>query len=388
MLNELNQRNKIVYFVTSLDYGGTQKNLYYIVKELKNYKWDIIVISLKKGGRYRDKIISLGIKVYDLGLPENFSFLSLFFLIYSFTKFIFLCVKHQIKIVHSFLFQANFLARFVKIFLPKTKVFCSERVAEKQKLWQLKLLRFTKFLVDKIFVNSTELKEFVLNTQKIHNDKVVIVPNIVEPNEINIKFSDSEIRDELGISKKDFFVLSVGRLHKQKGFDLLIEIVKNFNEKVKSLSCERKYVFVIIGDGKEYSNLLNYAKKLNVKEYIKFLGYKENVYDYINACDLFLLTSYWEGSPNVILESIVLKKPIISTKVEGVSEILDINFVISLQQTREKIVEEFVNKIFEVYSSEENFDYKKCLSEKFCIENYLSKNVVKKYLLNYVDNII
>jgi len=381
MLNVWNQKNKIVYFITSLDYGGTQKNLYYIIKEIKeNFGWDIIVVSLKKCGRYRNKIVSLGIKVYDLGLPKNFSFIFLFFLPYSIIKFIFVCIKYRPKIVHSFLFQANILARVIKIFLPKTKVFCSERVAEKQKLWQLKLLKFTNFLVDKIFVNSDELKEFVIKTQKVQQNKVVVVPNVIEPNEIKIGLSKTEVRKELGIGEKDFFVLSVGRLHKQKGFDLLVDIVKSFTDKVKSKSCKRKYIFVIIGDGEEYGKLLECAKRLNVENNIKFLGYKKNVYDYINTCDLFLLTSYWEGAPNVVLESVVLKKPVISTKVEGVAKILNTNFVVSLHQKREEVVREFVNKIFEIYSFEGRFDYNKSLSDKFCIEDYLPKNVIKKYL--------
>lgn len=377
----LNQKNKIMYVITSLDYGGTQKNLYYIIKEIKeNFGWDIIVVSLKKGGRYRDKIVSLGIKIYDLGLPKNLSFIFLSFLPYSFIKFIFVCIKHRPKIVHSFLFQANILARVIKVFLPKTKIFCSERVAEKQKLWQLKLLKFTNFLVDKIFVNSDELKEFVIKTQKVQKNKVVVVPNVIEPNEIKIGLSKTEVRKELGIDEKDFFVLSVGRLHKQKGFDLLIEIVKSFTDKVESEDYKQRYIFVVIGDGEEYGKLLEYAKRLNVENYIKFLGYKENVYDYINACDLFLLTSYWEGSPNVVLESVVLKKTVISTKVEGVTKILNTNFVVSLHQIREEVVREFVNKIFEIYLFEESFDYKKCLSDKFCIEDYLPKNVIEKYL--------
>lgn len=87
-----------------------------------------------------------------------------------------------------------------------------------------------------------------------------------------------------------------------------IEVVKNFNEEIRKHNYDRDYVFVIIGDGIEYNRLINYAKKLEVEKYIRFLGYKENIYDYINACDLFLLTSYWEGSPNVVLEALALKK--------------------------------------------------------------------------------
>jgi len=389
----LKQKNKIFYVITSLDYGGSQKNLYYILKylpkEYKNYLFEPIVISLKKGGRFRGKIASLGIKIYDLGLPERVSFLTFFILPYSIVNFFYLVIIYRPKIIHSFLFQANFLSRFAKIFLPNTKIFCSEHVVEKQKLWQLKLLKITDWLVDQIRTNSKETKDFVIKTHKFPEDKIVIAQNIIDVSDINIKLSPLDIRKELSISIDDFLVVSIGRLNKQKGFDLLIEVVKSFRDKIRYLGYKRNFLFVIIGDGEEYKNLLCYSQMLKVEDYLKFLGYKENVYEYINACDLFLLTSYWEGSPNVVLEALVLKKLVVSSEVEGVGELLNKDFIVSLKKERKSIIEEFVEKIVSIYLMEKDaLDYRLCINEKFNIDLYSPNFVIEeKFLKYYIDKL-
>jgi glycosyltransferase involved in cell wall biosynthesis len=391
MSNRLNltKKNRFIFAITSLNYGGAQKNFYYLLKAIKEYKeyncnFEPVVVSLKKEGRYKNKLSLLNVKVYDLGFPEKFSLSSLHVLLFGVVKFFYLIMRYKPQGIHSFLFQANFLSRFAKILLPRIKIICSERVAEREKPWQLKLLKWTDLLVDVILVNSEDLKNFVLRTQNVSPEKVVVVENIIDVEEIKINNDKFYIRKQLGINEEDFFVLSIGRLHKMKGFDLLIEVVKDFSERAKNLCCSRKYIFAVIGDGEEHRNLVEYAAKLQVKEYIKFLGYKENVYDYINACDLFLLTSYWEGAPNVVLEAAALKKAILSTNAEGVRDVVDDNFVISLQQPRENIIREFSNKIMDIYLKRKNYTSEKFLSKKFSIDKYSPKNVVGK-VLNYYN---
>lgn len=388
-LKELRVKNKIFYVITSLDYGGTQRQLYFLIKKLRqnlNFDYSIFLISLKSKGRFKSKFEELNIPIYYLGLTENNLILNFFILPFALTKFIILFLKCRPKIVHSFLFQANVFARILKILDRKIFLICSERVAERQKRWQKILLKFSNFLVDKFIVNSEDLKKFVSFSQKIKAEKIEVIPNLILPEEIKLKNSAEQIRASLGIRNGDFLVLSIGRLHKQKGFDLLLEIVKKFVDEVKMKNYKRRFVFVVIGDGEEMDFLLNRTRFLSLGEYIRFLGYKENVYDYINACDLFLLTSYWEGSPNVVLEAIYFKKPVISTSVEGVQDYLNEAYIVSLKNNRERIIIEFVDKILEFYLSlnECATIFKKCLKENFDINFYISEQqIVNKYLSIY-----
>ncbi|MEN3013754.1 MAG: glycosyltransferase [Endomicrobiia bacterium] len=383
-LKELKVKNKVIfYIITSLDYGGTQRQLYILLKTLKkNYSYKIFLISLKRKGRFRKKFEKLQIPVYDLSL-HDFFLLNFLFFPFALIKLIFLFFKQKPEIIHSFLFQANIFARFLKLLRWKTKLICSERVAEKQKKWQKFLLRFSNFFVDKITVNSNELKSFIISSQKIPPYKIEIIPNALLKEEFKVIFSPQQIRSSLGIKKDTFLVLSVGRLHIQKGYDLLLEVIKSFAEYIQLKKYNRDFIFIVVGDGEMMVFLKNYAKKLNVENNVKFIGYKENVYDYINASDLVLLTSWWEGSPNVVLESIYFKKPVISTGVEGVSDYLDKNYIVSLENKRNKIISEFTFKILEFYLDYNPENYKKCINKNFDINSLSIEKIIEKYVALY-----
>lgn len=368
---------KILYVITSLDYGGTQKQLYHIITNFKK-STDILIVlvSLKVGGRVKDKFLSLRVPVYVLGLPQNWSLFLLPILLYSIVKFLFIVFRFKPDIIHSFLFQANLLSKFIRLFSPSTKLICSERVAEREKKWQILVSKMTNFLAKKIVVNSEDLKRFVMLTQNCPDDKIVVIPNIVDFRDVMIKKHPLDIRKELGAKSGTFLILSVGRLHRQKGYDLLIEVAREVVDKIKDV------MFVIIGDGEEMEKLIKVVTIYRLEDTVKFIGYRENVYDYINACNLFLLTSYWEGSPNVILEAMQLNKPIISTEVCGVKELIDgVNgcYIIPLYGQRQKIVSEIIDKILILY----DMSKRSTLKLDYQFRRHYAENVISELISLY-----
>lgn len=378
------QKNKILYVITSLDYGGTQKQLYYLLKYLPD-DFFTIVISLKKDNRYFEKIKKVSDIVYTLGF-SNSLVVNLFLLPFVVAKLFILFHKYRPQIIHSFLFQANILSRIIKFFFPHVKLICSERVAEKQKKWQHIILKLTNFLVDKIIVNSTDLQNFVIKSQKIKKDKIVVIPNIIDTTDINFCYTPSDIKKELGLQENKFIVLSIGRLHKQKGHDLLLEIVNELVTFCRDKKIEPQFVFVILGDGEEKNNLVKYIKKHKLEKYVILAGYKANVYDYINICNLFVLTSYWEGSPNVVLEATVLRKPVVSTLVEGVKDILNKDFLVPLSLERKKIIQLFVEKIlwfYLKYKNGEKLSSEITVNKNFLFDNFTPEKIIVNILKLY-----
>lgn len=370
---------KILYVITSLGYGGTQKNLYALVKRLKNNA-EVSVVSLKSSGEMLAKVKSLDVPVTILFLPPKFSLKTFFYLPFSIFKFIRVILSFRPDIIHSFLFQANIISRiFGKIF-SSALIISAERVAEKEKRIHLFISRWTNFLVDKITVNSESLKNFVISSQKINPQKVSLIPNCFDAEEIRIIQGSNQIREELNIGQDTFFVLGIGRLHKQKGFDLLIEAVRIIVKKIN------KIYFVIIGDGKERKKLECKVNEFKLGEYIKFLGYKENTYDYLNASDLFVLPSLWEGSPNVILESMFFAKPVVATAVSGVKELLEPEgdkYIIELgKKSRQEIISDLAEKILYAFFHQEEMNaYGKKLSAK--LTKFSPEIIVEEYLRLY-----
>jgi glycosyltransferase involved in cell wall biosynthesis len=105
-------------------------------------------------------------------------------------------------------------------------------------------------------------------------------------------------------------ILGVGRLARQKDFPTLL---KAFSRVRKERPCH----LVILGEGKERSELQRLAGELGVDEDIELAGFAPNPFQYMSRSALFVLSSAWEGSPNVLIQALALGIPCVSTDCPG-----------------------------------------------------------------------
>ena len=106
--------------------------------------------------------------------------------------------------------------------------------------------------------------------------------------------------------KKDNFILLVGRLAKQKRQEIAIRLFSKISKKNSKLKLK------IAGKGDQEKFLKNLVLKYGLEKNVKFLGYKENLVKFYKKAKLTILTSAYEGFPNVLIESITLGTPVIS----------------------------------------------------------------------------
>jgi len=104
----------------------------------------------------------------------------------------------------------------------------------------------------------------------------------------------------------DNYFVCVGRLHHQKGYDLLVDAISKAKQVIDGIK------IVIIGDGPELESLKNLIKSKNLNENIILHGAAKNPYKYIANAKGILLTSRWEGLPTVLVEAAYLNTPIIT----------------------------------------------------------------------------
>ena len=152
---------------------------------------------------------------------------------------------------------------------------------------------------DKIIVNSFEFKKEMDKKYKINT---LYIPN---PFEFKKIFNQSKKKTKKFFKSNVLKLVSVGRLTYQKDFATLIRAINLIKRKDIEL--------VIIGKGKERSKLIELIKQYELQDKIKLIGYKKNPFNIIAQADIFILTSLFEGSPNVLVEALYLKKYIIST---------------------------------------------------------------------------
>ncbi len=143
----------------------------------------------------------------------------------------------------------------------------------------------------------------------VYKDKVEVMYNIVSPKVIN-KMSSNH----LNIKYRGVNLVSLGRLHQQKGFELAIEACKNL------IDSGYKIKWHVIGEGEERTKLEKLIKANRLEENFILLGLKENPYPYIKNADIYVHPSRFEGKSIAIDEAKILNKPIVVTNFTTVKD--------------------------------------------------------------------
>lgn len=132
------------------------------------------------------------------------------------------------------------------------------------------------------------------------------------PDEVN------QLRRSLGLERGVMRILAAGRLSREKGHATLIEAVAEVKRRRPDLAFEVQ----LAGDGPLRERLVALAKARAVDSVIRFLGQVNNIQALFGLADIMVLPSFSEGSPNVVLEAMASRVPVVATRAGGVPEIL------------------------------------------------------------------
>jgi len=194
----------------------------------------------------------------------------------------------------------------------------------------------------------------------IRNENVKIIYNGINP---------IQLPDDASINSI-FTIIAVGRLDKIKAFDQLIKECSKF---------KFDFNLVIVGEGKERVNLENLATNLNIKDKVKFLGFRLDVPQLMKNSDVVVVCSHSEGFSLVLLEALFYSKMVISRRVGIATEVLPELLLIDNFNIAQKIQE--VHDDFEKHS--------RCFRDtknQYC-SKFLLKNSAKEHI-NYYKEIL
>ena len=142
--------------------------------------------------------------------------------------------------------------------------------------------------------------------------KIDVIYNAVEPERFEVA-APAGLRADLAVDPERCVVLTVARLHDQKGHRFLLEAALETGDAV----------FLFAGDGPERPVLEQRARELGVADRIRFLGEREDVPQLLAISDLFALPSLYEGSPLALLEAMAARRPVIASAIGGASELIE-----------------------------------------------------------------
>lgn len=199
------------------------------------------------------------------------------------------------------------------------------------------------------------MKESLMKTIDIKEDKCKVIYNPV-----NSMFSDINVDGQ-----RSNFLLCVGRLEKQKAFDLAIESFSRIANDFPHLQLK------IIGEGSQREFLENIIEKEGLKNRVFLLGFQKNMAEYYSSAQNVLLTSRFEGFPNVLIESISCGTPIVSINCDsGPSEIVN-NINGHLVNIRSS--EAFSEAVRENLNTDYNHTHIKDDAKRFSVENIVTQ---------------
>ncbi len=179
------------------------------------------------------------------------------------------------------------------------------------------LALFSKYIV----VISRAQKEEIVGKYKIAKDKKVrVIPLGLELDKLSLIASRSgRFRGELHIGNDCILIGIIGRLVPVKNHRMFLDACK----KLSDISGGRDIKCVVVGDGEERAGLEGYAEKIGIREKVAFTGWKEEMADVYADLDIVALTSLNEGTPVALIEALAAGRPVVSTDVGGVKDVVE-----------------------------------------------------------------
>lgn len=302
----MKKKKKIIFVLPSLKGGGAERVAVNVINNLDKKKYEIVLVLFKKEGPYIDCITD-SIRIIDLKKRNKYDLL-----VYP----IKLCqiFKHEnADLVVSFLDFVNIITVISSFFVGKNlNLIISER---NQPSFESQFSNFSKFrklliklcypFADKIVTVSDGVANALEEQFFIKKDKLTTIYNPVEITNIRKKSLFEATHDFF--DAKYFTIISVGRLEEQKNYELLINAFYKVQKKID------KSKLLILGKGCLENKLKKQVERLGLNNHVDFVGFQDNPYAWIKKSNLFVLSSNFEGFPNVILEAMACGIPIIST---------------------------------------------------------------------------
>lgn len=233
--------------------------------------------------------------------------------------------KEQFDIIHSQGARADFYARAAarfsgqKIKIVNTTALLVDTYDAgifKKYIYYIIDRLFERY-VDRFIVVSDVLINALIINHNIPPEKIVKIYNGIELNEYephNHSQSSNKIRREFCIDDNLFLIGVVGRMVWEKGFEYLLRGVKDL------INNDRNIKILVVGDGPLKEKLQELVATLGITDYVIFTGFRSDVREIMCAIDVLLIPSLAEGFPMVTLEAMAMAKPIIATRIDGITE--------------------------------------------------------------------
>jgi len=308
----------IVFCITDLEPGGAERALVELVTRLPRNRFSAKVVSLAPrpidaSSSLRSRTVLVE-RLNDAGIETRFldarSPTQSIRVVFQLKA---LLQRWKPTILQTFLFHANFAGAVAARMAGTPHTVAGIRVSERRRNVHGWLTRRTASYVDVHVCVSESVARFSREATRLPDDRLVVIPNGIDVERIQ-SIDPVDLSAE-GLGRRRWIV-SVGRLDRQKRVDWLLRRAPELLARLP------EHDLLIVGDGSQRGRLEELSSQLGIRDHVHFLGWRSDVAEILASSDLLVLTSQWEGMPNVVLESMASSKPVVVTETDGVRQLL------------------------------------------------------------------
>jgi len=302
---------EIAILITGLAYGGAETQLVNLAISLKKRGWEVRVVAMLPPQAFTEELKEAGIPLSTLNMRRGVADPRAVFGLVKMLR------EWRPQILTSFMFHANLLGRIAGRLAGVPIVVSSIRNENFGGPRRDRMLRMTDWMGQISTTNSNLAADKLVKRGVVPRERIHVIPNGLVLDKFTVKNSSrTEFRQQLGITERDFLWLAVGRLEEQKDYSNLLQAFKIIIQDGHEAQLR------VAGQGPLLENLQRQSINLGISGRVVFLGLRRDIPLLLDAADGFVLSSAWEGLPNVVMEAMAAAKPVVATSVGGVPELV------------------------------------------------------------------
>lgn len=307
-------RPDVALYLPTLAGGGAERVVLDLCGAFVSLGLTIDLVVASWTGELKDSVPE-GVRLVDLGSGRAHR---------SVVPLVKYLARSRPRALMSTLEHANLVAILAAKLVPRTRVVIREANSASRDIdTSSRAGRFMRLLArllypraDAIVAVSKGVADDLRDHIGISPTQIQVIGNPVLTERIRL-LAQAEVHDPWLNAPSTPLILAVGRLTRQKGFDVLLHAFANLRQ-------HRRCRLMILGEGELREQLLELASSLGVAQHVRMPGYAANPFPYIAGARVFALSSRWEGLPNVLIQAMALGTTVVATDcVSGPSEILD-----------------------------------------------------------------
>lgn len=301
---------RVSFVVGVLDRGGAEKQLYYMLRTLKEHGIETHIYAIANSGSYVELIQDLNIPLYWIGKASS-PILRVKILASYLIRF----KPHVIQSSHFYTnlysITTGFLLNVPHIGAMRNDLYHHLYTGGIDR-WAPYLIKYPKILA----INSYNAHREVIDKKLISPNKARVLPNVIDLEQFD---QQSQLVSNLLRINEEIRVVLVARLVPAKRIDLFLRAIAKARESNPNITS------YIVGDGPERDALQTLASELGLlaMDGVRFLGESNNVPAILKNMDILVLSSENEGFPNVLLEAMAAFLPIVTTTVGDAPHIVE-----------------------------------------------------------------